>query len=189
MAPGEPRRKKLSGPGSPGARNHAHYEEAFKQYLADHRVPFVTVEQLVRRTDAAGPIKNFDLLVHPADGATHYIVDVKGKRFPSLSRQREVFWENWIHGDDLEGLYAWEEHFGPGYTGLLVFVYWLQAELDGRQYGSIYRHRERSYLMVALTAQEFAAHARTRSLRWQALYVPVRTFVGLVRPVERFVLT
>ena len=169
------------------AQNHAHYEEAFRQYLSDHRVPFVTVEQVARRADAVGRIKNFDLLVHAPTGA-HYIVEVKGKRFPSASRRGETFWENWIHLDDLEGLQAWEEHFGPGYVGLLVFVYWLQADVDSPADLRVYEHRDRQYLMVGVTAADFSEACRRRSLRWQALYVPNKTFLNLAHPVEKLIL-
>ena len=166
---------------------HAHYERAFQGYLADHQVPYVSVAQLARSADAVGRIKNFDLLVHTPSGG-HYIVDVKGKRFPSASGKREVFWENWVHLDDLDGLVAWEEHFGEGYTGLLVFVYWLQADVPSPDELTLYAYRHRQYLMMGITVTDFLDNCRRRSLRWQALYVPTETFVDLVRPVDKLVL-
>ena len=177
------------------AKTHAHYEDAFKRYLGDHRVPFVTVQQLVRSSDEIGRIKNFDLLVHAPDGR-HYIVDVKGKRFPSSAGSREVFWENWIHLDDLDGLVAWEEHFGPGYTGLLVFVYWLQADVSldvARDKPTpatlnLYECQGRQYLMVGITVSDFLDNCRRRSLRWQALDVPDKVFLNLIRPVDKLIL-
>lgn len=168
-------------------KNHAHYEEAFKHYLGDHRVPFVTVQQLARSADEIGRIKNFDFLVHAGAGE-HYIVDVKGKRFPSAAGKREVFWENWIHLDDLDGLVAWEEHFGPGYTGLLVFVYWLQAEVPAPGALKVYEYDGRQYFMVGITVGDFLDNCRRRSLRWQALYVPDQVFLNLIRPLEAFML-
>jgi len=168
-------------------KNHAHYEEAFRTYLGDHRVPFVTIQQLARSADDLGRIKNFDFLVHAQSGR-HYIVDVKGKRFPSSSGSREVFWENWIHLDDLDGLVAWEDHFGPGYTGLLVFVYWLQADIPAPADLKIYEYQSRQYLMVGITVGDFLDNCRRRSLRWQALYVPDHTFLNLIRPVDKLML-
>ncbi len=169
------------------AKNHAHYEHAFSSFLSDHRVPFVTVQQFTRSADSIGRIKNFDFLVHTPTG-NHLIVDVKGKRFPSASGSREVFWENWIHLDDLDGLVAWEEHFGPGYTGLLVFVYWLQADVQAPASLSIYQHQDRQYFIVGITVADFLDNCRRRSLRWKALYVPDQVFLNLIRPVEQFVL-
>ena len=166
---------------------HAHYEEAFRHFLADHRIPFVTVQQLARSADSVGRIKNFDFLVHVPAG-NHFIVDVKGKRFPSASGSREVFWENWIHLDDLDGLVAWEEHFGPGYTGLLVFVYWLQADVPAPADLNVFQHHGRQYFMVGITVADFLDNCRRRSLRWQALYVPDPLFLNLIRPVDKLIL-
>ena len=104
--------------------DHHHYEKAFETWLRRRRTPFVAIEQVRRSADREGPIKSFDFLVHA--GRRHYVVDVKGRRFPTVSAGRETWWENWIHWDDLEGLFAWEQHFGESYEGLLVFCYWLQ---------------------------------------------------------------
>ena len=168
-------------------KNHAHYENAFKHYLTDHRVPFITVQQLARSADAVGKIKNFDFLVHAPSGP-HYIVDVKGKHFPSTSSKSEVFWENWVHLDDLDGLAAWEEHFGKDYAGLLVFVYWLQADVPSPGELKVYEYRDRQYLMVGVSLSDFLNNCRRRSLRWQALYVPTRTFLNLIQPVDKLIL-
>jgi hypothetical protein len=83
---------------------------------------------------------------------------------------------------DLDGLAAWEEHFGPGYTGLFVFVYWLQADVPAPADLNVYEYDKRQYLMVALSVADFLDHCRRRSLRWQALYVPDKVFLGLIRP-------
>lgn len=172
---------------STSTRNHVHYEQAFKEYLGDHHVPFVTVRQLARCADAVGRIKNFDFLVHAPTG-NHYIVEVKGKRFPGIGGKREVFWENWVHLDDIEGLLAWEEHFGEGYTGLLVFVYWLQADVPSPDELSIYECHDRQYLMVGITAEDFSENCRRRSLSWQALHVPGKRFLNLISPVDKLIL-
>lgn len=163
---------------------HSHYERAFEVWLRERRVPCVPVQQVRRSADREGPIKSFDFLVHA--GGAHYIVDVKGKRFPQGSRGRESYWENWIHLSDLEGLSAWERHFGDGYTALLVFCYWLQLPPDDETVTRTITTGGRDYLIVALPARTFAENCRRRSMRWQAVSIPAKTFTSLVKPIERF---
>jgi hypothetical protein len=166
--------------------DHERYERAFEAWLRGRQVPYLSVQQLRRTHDDAGPIKSFDFLVHARE--RHYIVDVKGKRFPQVSRGREAYWENWIHLSDIEGLFAWESHFGPGYVSLLVFCYWLQLpEGDGTVTRTLSMDG-RDYLMVGLPARKFAEHARARSSRWRAVHVPASTFTSLVKPIEHFII-
>lgn len=47
-------------------------------------------------------LKNFDDLVQHSNGE-NWIVDVKGRRFPSGLRSRR-YWKNWTTRDDLFGL-------------------------------------------------------------------------------------
>ena len=164
-------------------REHKHYEKAFEAWLRERRIPYLSVEQLRRPADREGPLKNFDCLVHV--GPRHYIVDVKGKRFPQVSRGRESYWENWIHYADLEGLFAWETHFGEGYEALLVYCYWLQLPPGEGEVAKTVSLDGRDYLIVAVPARTFGAHCRRRSTRWQALSIPTKQFTTLVKPVER----
>jgi hypothetical protein len=166
-------------------RDHEHYERAFEAWLRQRRVPYVPVQQVGRAADREGPLKNFDYLVHA--GPRHYIVDVKGKHFPQTSRGRDTWWENWIHYADLEGLFAWESHFGEGYTALLVYCYWLQLPPGDESARKTLTTGGRDYLLVAIPARTFAENCRRRSTRWQAVHVPMREFTSLVRPVEHFI--
>lgn len=165
--------------------DHDHYERAFAEWLRAERIPYVSVEQVRRPADDAGPMKNFDFLVHSPAGP-HYIVDVKGRRFPNVTRRGETYWENWVHLSDLEGLLAWEKHFGEGYTSLLVYCYWLQLPPGEPVARKTVTSRGRDYLLVAVPARTYAENCRRRSLRWQAVSVPAKTFCGLAKPVEKF---
>ncbi len=174
--------------------DHHHYERAFEAWLRRRKAPYVAIDQVRRSADSEGPIKSFDFLVHA--GRKHYIVDVKGKRFPRVSKGRETWWENWIHFADLEGLFAWESHFGAGYEALLVFCYWLQAPALGT--GSVppssekpclppFRLDGRDYLIVACPARAFAERCRRRSTRWQAVHVAEKDFTRLIRPADYYI--
>ena len=165
-------------------REHQHYERAFASWLRERNIPYLSVDQLRRSSDDEGPIKNFDFLVH--HGSRHYIVDVKGRQFPQVSRGRETWWENWIHYADLEGLFAWERHFGEGYEGLLVYCYWLQLSADESGAQKTISVADRDYLIVGIEAKRFAENCRKRSAKWQALSIPAKTFTSLIRPIERY---
>ena len=51
-----------------------------------------------------------------------WLVDVKGRRFPSGDVHKQ-YWKNWSTRDDLLSLGQWEELFGEGFRGLFVFAY------------------------------------------------------------------
>ena len=157
----------------------------------------MAIDQVRRSADREGPIKSFDFLVHA--GRRHYIVDVKGKRFPRLSKGRETWWENWIHFADLEGMFAWEAHFGASYEALLVYCYWLQAPLPlpGEKGDSplnsakgtvpFFSFGGRDYLLAACPARAFAERCRRRSARWQAVHVPEKEFTRLIKPAGFYI--
>lgn len=177
-------------------RDHHHYERAFEEWLRARRAPYVAIDQVRRSADQQGPIKSFDFLVHA--GRKHYIVDVKGKRFPQVSKRREAWWENWVHFDDIEGLFAWESHFGADYEALLVYCYWLQASPRGGENGDspngskagtvpAFSFGGRDYLLVAVPARAYAERCRRRSTRWKAVHVPEKEFTRLIKPAEHYI--
>ena len=165
--------------------DHSHYERAFERWVRDRRTPCLPVRQVRRASDSDGPIKSFDFLVHAGDN--HYIVDVKGRRFPQVSKGRETWWENWVHLADVEGLLAWETHFGDGYTSLLVYCYWLQVPPSGETVRKTITIDGRDYLLVGVPVRTFAENCRRRSARWKALSIPSRKFTSLIRPIEYFI--
>ena len=79
------------------------YEIAFEKYLRAIRRPFLSNRQERRLLMEDGStLKNFDDLVQHSNGE-NWIVDVKGRRFPSGLRSRR-YWKNWTTRDDLFGL-------------------------------------------------------------------------------------
>ena len=75
-----------------------HYEAAFEEYLREQRVPYVAVDEAKRSRWAEGSIKSLDFIVSPPGGAS-WLVDVKGRRFPS--GEQKQYWKNWSTRDDL----------------------------------------------------------------------------------------
>ncbi len=69
-------------------------------------------------------------------GPFTWLVDVKGRRFPSGDEQSRHYWKNWSTQDDLRSLAQWEWLFGDSFRGLFVFAYSIlgdRAPLAGRR--------------------------------------------------------
>jgi hypothetical protein len=120
--------------------------------------------------------------------AARLVVDVKGRRFPggSADAPRKV-WQNWTDGGDLDGLSRWAEHLGPGFRGVLAFVFHiappfeLPADAPDR-----FAYRGQTYLMRAVAVADYKAHARPRSPRWGTVHLSTPDFARLVRPFSWF---
>ena len=101
-----------------------HYEAAFEAYLAPravgvHRGRRSAAEPRARRLAQESRLHRL-----AARAAPSWLVDVKGRRFPS-GDEHQQYWKNWSTRDDLRSLAAWQRHFGDGFLPLLVFAYHL----------------------------------------------------------------
>ncbi len=164
-----------------------HYEAAFEAYLRDRRLGYVAVDEAHRATLDDEPVKSLDFVVYGSNGAK-LLVDVKGRRFPGGKKDRpRRVWESWSTREDIDGLGRWAERFGPDYTGLLVFVYRIlpavRLPLGTRD---LWLCRGRTYLLRALTVDDYRRHMRVRSPRWGTVHLPGATFRELVRPFRDF---
>ncbi len=160
-----------------------HYEAAFEAYLRMHGIPYVAVDEARRSLMAGGAsLKSLDFIVSGPDGTT-WLVDVKGRRFPSGEEQKH-YWKNWSTRDDLESLAQWEGLFGESFRGLFVFAYEVlgtRAPLPAEQ---LFRHRSVLYGFVAVTLADYAAHAYRISPSWDTVAMPTATFRQLARPLD-----
>jgi hypothetical protein len=164
-----------------------HYEAAFEAYLRDARLPYVAVDETRRATLDDEPIKSLDFIVHGV-GDAKLLVDVKGRKFPGGNKDKPSYsWQNWSTLDDVSGLGRWEQRFGPGYTGLLVFIYQLTPIVDlppGTP--DLWHWRERRYLMRAIPVSDYRGAMRKRSEKWGTVSLPTQAFRDLVRPFRDF---
>ncbi len=68
-----------------------HYEAAFEEYLRNRGVPYVAVDEAKRSVLSNGAsIKSLDFIV---SAAVRWLVDVKGRKFPSGDIQKQ-YWKN-----------------------------------------------------------------------------------------------
>ncbi len=160
-----------------------HYEAAFEEYLRHRRVPYVTVDEAKRSRWGDGSLKSLDFIVSPP-GAASWLVDVKGRRFPS-GEQRQ-YWKNWSTRDDLVSLSRWESLFGSQFGGLFVFAYNVVGDRAPLPAESLFEFRGGLYGFVGIWLHEYAMHARPISPRWDRRAIPTVHFRQLASPVESF---
>jgi hypothetical protein len=111
-------------------------------------------------------------------------VDVKGRKFPYVTRGQKRYWENWVERDDLRDLEKWEEVFGRDFQAMFVFAYLLGDPSEAAKYTDVHLFRQQFYAFVAVPAELYSRHARLRSPAWQTVTMPVRLFRELLAPIS-----
>ncbi len=167
----------------------SHYELAFEKYLLERGTPFVAVEDARHFVKGRLGTKAFDYIVYPREGQA-CLVDVKGRKTVRRSTQSDCRQKNWVTRADLHGLQAWESVFGPGYTGMFVFGYWLAEGGGGRETGDagpkpeVIQFAGRRYSFWTVSLAEYARHQRQLSKRWDTIAIPREVFRRLSRRLE-----
>ncbi|MBN2023759.1 MAG: HYExAFE family protein [Pirellulales bacterium] len=162
-----------------------HYEAAFEAFLRARELPYVAVDEAKRSLMAGGTsIKSLDFIVAAPGGGT-WLVDVKGRRFPSGDEQKQ-YWKNWSTRDDIESLFRWESLFGPRFAGLFVFAYNIVGDRAPLGPEELFAFRGSLYGFVAVRLADYAARARPISPAWDTLAMPADAFRRLAQNVETF---
>lgn len=158
-----------------------HYEAAFEEFLRSRGVPYVAVDEAKRSVLSNGEsIKSLDFIVS-SPGRT-WLVDVKGRRFPSGDIQKQ-YWKNWSTRDDLRSLAQWEELFGPSFRGLFVFAYDVIGDRSPLPAEELFTFRDNLYGFIAVVLADYAAHARPISPKWDTWAMPTGDFRRFARPL------
>ena len=160
-----------------------HYEAAFEAYLRKVMVPYVAVDETRRSLSAGGSLKNPDFIVSPGGTSRSFVVDVKGRRFPS-GKQKQ-YWRNWATLDDLRSLARWEATFGKQFTGLLVFAYNIVGDRAPLPPDRLFRFRECLYAFVGVKLVHYVGWAHRISERWDTYAISAARFRDLAEPVDR----
>jgi hypothetical protein len=163
-----------------------HYEAAFEEYLRVRGVPYVAVDEARRSLLANGEsIKSLDFIVS-SPGPAVWLVDVKGRRFPSGNDQSHHYWKNWSTRDDLTSLAHWEAQFGENFRGLFVFAYHILGERAPLPAEQLFDHRGGLYGFVGVSLADYAAGCHQISPRWDTVAMPTDQFRRLARPAAEF---
>lgn len=159
-----------------------HYEAAFEAFLRVRGVPYVAVDEAKRSLMSDGAsIKSLDFIVS-TPGCITWLVDVKGRRFPSGDIQKQ-YWKNWSTRDDLRSLAVWEELFGSNFRGLFVFAYHVLGDRAPLPAEELFAFRESLYGFIAVPLSDYAGHARPISPQWDTWAMPAGEFRRLARPL------
>lgn len=169
------------------ANRHNHYEQAFEAFLRDRQIPYVAVNENRRSLAADGEsIKNLDFIVS-SGGPISWLVDVKGRRFPSGDDQKH-YWKNWSTEDDLAGLARWETLFGQRFCGLFVFAYNVVGDRAPLPEELMFQYRNSLYGFVAIPRIDYQRRAHPISSAWGTVAMSAGEFRRLARPVDDFFL-
>lgn len=160
------------------------YEAAFEAYLQRLRFPFLATDEARRAPDGAASLKSPDFVLQPRPGQ-FYVVDVKGRRFPS-GKRRQQYWRNWTTREDVASLTRWEERFGEGASAWFVFAYRVLGERAPTAPEDLFAFRGELFGFVAIRLANYLAHARRLSPKWDTITMPTGTFRRLAVPVNRW---
>ncbi len=181
----------------PMANRDNHYEAAFEEFLRGRGVPYMAVDEAKRSVLSDGAsLKSLDFLVSsgldcrsparrrraPTPRRVTWLVDVKGRRFPSGDIHKQ-YWKNWSTRDDLRSLAQWEGLFGEGFRGLFVFAYDVLGRRAPLAAEELFEYRGSLYGFVAVTLADYAGHARPISPRWDTWAMPADDFRRFARPL------
>ncbi len=164
------------------ARRHIHYEAAFEDYLRSRGTAYLPVNENRKAIFAGARVKSFDFLIYRNPGKT-WLVDVKGRKFPYTLASGNRYWENWVGDEDIRGLTQWQREFGQGFKSVFVFAYHLLSAPEHYPTRHIHPFRDQYYAFLAITVDDYAAHARQRSPRWETVSIPTKDFRRLSEPV------
>lgn len=159
-----------------------HYEAAFEAYLRTRCLPYVAVDEAKRSLLSCGEsIKNLDFIVS-SPGVT-WLVDVKGRRFPSGDEQKQ-YWKNWSPREDLQSLAQWETLFGAGFCGVLMFAYNIVGDRAPLPAELLFEHRGGLYGFVGVWLADYEAHCHPISPSWDTVAMPTADFRRLARSAD-----
>jgi len=168
------------------ANRNNHYEAAFEAYLRAQGIPYIATDEARRSVLESGEtIKNLDFIVSAVRDSTRWLIDVKGRRFPSGAKHRQ-YWKNWSTGDDLEALRRWEALFGEGFSGLLLFAFDVIGDKSPLPADRLFHYRDHLYAFLAVGYRQYLDHARTLSRRWDTVGLSAKAFRHIARPFEEF---
>ena len=166
------------------AKRSNHYEAAFEEYLRARQIPYIAVDEAKRARLGGATLKSLDFIVSPAVGPS-WLVDVKGRQFPSGNRQKQ-YWRNWSTRDDLRGLTGWQQLLGRNFQGLFVFAYQIVQDRSPVAQEHLFAFRDRWYGFVGITLSDYGRMARPLSAAWDTLSMPASSFRAAASAVDEF---
>ena len=167
------------------AQRRFHYDRAFEHYLRANGIPYVAVDEARRAIQgssteaAAKSLKNFDFVVYSESGA-NLLIDVKGRKHSGKTGNS---FQNWVTAGDVDSLTRWKGIFGEGFEAAFVFLFWCESQPPDALFSEVYEFGDRWYMVLTVTLEDYRAHMKTRSPKWQTVHLPAKDFMRLSRPL------
>lgn len=133
------------------------------------------VDEQRRALSSDGSLKSLDFIVSPAVGP-RLLIDIKGRQFPGADRSAAAKWNNWTPEADLGQIARWEELFGEGFRGLLVFAYETDEPARFMELAPFFEFRERYYAFYGVWMDEYRERVRRRSVSWETVDLSAADF-------------
>lgn len=152
-----------------------HYERAFENWLIDHHIQYIAVDEHKKAAFGRLKVKSFDFLLYPRNEQI-IIAEVKGRKFRGISFAKLAGLECWVTTEDIDGLTKWEEVFGPGHNAIFIFAYKVEnidVDFDGR---AVYDFDDNRYVFFAIKLNDYRLFMRARSPKWQTVTLPADKF-------------
>ena len=163
------------------AQRRFHYDLAFEHYLRAKQIPYVAVDEAKKALHGAGKLKSFDFVVYGQSGP-NLLVDVKGRKHSGRSRKQL---DNWVTEEDVIDLQRWQDVFGKGFRGALVFLFWCEVQPPDALFHEIFCFNDRWYAVLAMNVDDYHRHMATRSPRWKTVHMPAADFGRLAQPLAQ----
>ncbi len=163
-----------------------HYEQAFENWLKDHRIEYVTEYQHERATFRNVEIKSFDFLLYPH--SRPIIVEVKGRTFRGASLAKMAGFECWVTAEDVDGLLTWQKILGGGHRALFVFAYKMEkidVDFNGKD---VFDFDANRYLFFCVTLEDYRRFMKRRSPKWRTVTLPADKFRQCAKPLSEYLL-
>lgn len=163
-----------------------HYEQAFENWLIDHRIEYIAEYQHERATIGDVEIKSFDFLLTPRNRPV--IVEVKGRKFRGTSLAKMTGFECWVTAEDVEGLVKWQQALGPDHRAIFVFAYKMEnvdVDFNGR---NVFDYDANQYLFFCITLEDYRKFMKRRSPKWKTVTLPADKFRQCAMPLGEYLL-
>ncbi|MFN0019851.1 MAG: HYExAFE family protein [Pirellulaceae bacterium] len=167
------------------AKRENHYEAAFEAWLRSRKIPYLAVDETKRSLAEGRSLKNLDFVVSPPSLAQSWLVDVKGRRFPT----GKSYWKNWVTAEELQSLASWETLFGARFSGLLVFAYNVIGDQAPLPNDELFTFRGGLYGFVGIRLDHYTSWAKPLSPSWGTVSVPTDKFRSLAQGVNSILLS
>lgn len=155
-----------------------HYERAFENWLIDHKIEYVVIDEYKTAEFGHPEIKSFDFLLHLNDGQI-VITEVKGRSYRGITLKKLAGFECWVTSEDIEGLVQWQKIFGEQSrqtSAVIVFAYKVEnidVDFDGMEFFEFDSNR---YIFFCARLDDYRKFMRRRSPKWKTVTLPADKF-------------